>query len=495
MYEFARLGISRISVFVLLIGLAGISFACQSQDESKNIIGLWEALDPSSEEPFNYILEVCKDQGDDTVGYLSIPALYSNHVKLNSFTFHDDTLHFVLHQGPLQMSFSGVLSDGEIEGAYQSYGVSRSLSFSKVGPLERSQTPSPPFNYISKEVSFRNRPLSTTFAGTLTYPKEEGKYPAIILISGTGNHDRDSKILHHKPFQVIADYFSRRGIAVLRTDDRGVGGTSRAPKREIADLTDDALCAVEYLRANEHVDSDRIVLVGHSKGGLTALDAAAKSRHISGAVAIAAPVAFSGKELMLEQVRERKLSRANDNPALQDKLLSVWDTTLTLLGKTPSPKEAMDRAILAFGEWLEKNQADTVALSILEIKQKDVGNQQAIIDFLRQHMTVYLARDQYHILHYRPDSVFAKLDSPVLTIFGEKDQQVAVVKNYDKALSLPNAYGISMETVVIPQMNHFLQTTSGNGSPTEVFRIPETVSPVLLSTIDEWLNRLFDENK
>lgn len=495
MYKFARIRITQIRAFVLLIGLAYSSFACQKRDGSKNILGLWEAFDSSSEEPFNYILEVCNDQSEDTVGYLSIPALYRIHVKLDSVTLHNDSLHFVLHQQHLQMRFSGVISGREIKGAYQSYGISRSLSFSKVGPLERSQTPSPPFNYISEEVSFRNRTLSTTFAGTLTYPKEQGKHPAMVLISGTGEQDRDSQWLHHKPFEVIADYFSRRGFAVLRLDDRGVGGTSRTPKREIADLTEDALRAVEYLRANEHVNPDRIVLVGHSQGGLTAVDAAAKNKHISGTVAIATPLAFSGKDYFLEQVRERWLRLASDNLEIQEKLLSVWDTTLTLLRTTPSPKDAMDRAILVFGGWLEKNRTDTTALSILGFKQKDVGNQQAIIDFLRRHMTVYLSPDHYHILHYQPDSVFAKLEVPALAIFGEKDQQVAAAKNYDTALSLPNTYGISMETVVIPQMNHFLQTTSGNGSPTEVFRIPETVSPVLLSTIDEWLNQLFDEHR
>src|SRR5690606_6557836 len=148
------------------------------------------------------------DQSEDTVGYLSIPALYRDHVKLDFFTLHNDSLHFVLGQGPLQMRFSGVMSGGEIEGAYEAYGVSRSLSFSKVGPLGRSQTPSPPINYIAEEVWVRNRTLSTTCVGTLTYPKEPGKHAAMILMSGTGGQDRDSKMFHHKPFEVIADYFS-----------------------------------------------------------------------------------------------------------------------------------------------------------------------------------------------------------------------------------------------------------------------------------------------
>src|SRR5690606_38094474 len=160
------------------------------------------------------------------------------------------------------------------------------------------------------------------------------------------------------------------------------------------------------------------------------------------------------REFFLEQIREHKLKPANGNPALKERLLSVWDTTFKLLRQTSTPKEAMDLAILACGEWLEKNQADTVALSILGFKQEDVGNRQAVIDFLRQHMTVYLTRDHYHILHYRPDSVFAKLEVPALAIFGEKDQQATVAKNYDETLSLRNIYGISLETVIVPEMNH-----------------------------------------
>ncbi|WP_257669576.1 hypothetical protein [Parapedobacter tibetensis] len=94
-------------------------FACQGQEENENILGLWEALDPGSEEPFNYILEVCNGPDNEPVGYLSIPALSVDNAKLDTFTYSDDTLYFVLHQGHVQMSFSGVLSDSEIAGKYQ----------------------------------------------------------------------------------------------------------------------------------------------------------------------------------------------------------------------------------------------------------------------------------------------------------------------------------------------------------------------------------------
>jgi dipeptidyl aminopeptidase/acylaminoacyl peptidase len=88
----------------------------------------------------------------------------------------------------------------------------------------RPQMPKAPFPYTVTEVKFENSKDGVTLAGTLTLPDgRDEKLPAVILVSGSGPQDRDETLMGHKPFWVLADYFSRHGIAVLRYDDRGVG--------------------------------------------------------------------------------------------------------------------------------------------------------------------------------------------------------------------------------------------------------------------------------
>src|SRR4051812_28158993 len=89
----------------------------------------------------------------------------------------------------------------------------------KQGPQE----PLKPVPYYSEEVTFPNSSANITLAGTLTLPSKKGIYPVVILISGSGPQTRDGEFAGHKLFLVLADYLARRGIAVLRYDDRGFG--------------------------------------------------------------------------------------------------------------------------------------------------------------------------------------------------------------------------------------------------------------------------------
>src|SRR5262249_46402235 len=73
----------------------------------------------------------------------------------------------------------------------------------------------------------------------------------------------------HRPFLVLADHLTRRGIAVLRTDDRGVGGsTGKVSQSTTADFAGDALAAVAFLKGHKDIDPKRIGFIGHSEGGV-----------------------------------------------------------------------------------------------------------------------------------------------------------------------------------------------------------------------------------
>ena len=130
-----------------------------------------------------------------------------------------------------------------------------------------------------EEVTIRSG--AVTIAGTLSIPSGRGPFPAVVLLSGSGAHNRDSEMFGFRPFKVIADSFAERGIAVLRCDDRGVGGsTGSLADATLESFADDALAALGLLRARSEIDRARVGLIGHSEGAIVAAIAAASQRRM-----------------------------------------------------------------------------------------------------------------------------------------------------------------------------------------------------------------------
>jgi hypothetical protein len=92
----------------------------------------------------------------------------------------------------------------------------------KVAEPKRPQEPMKPYPYREEEVTYENKAGGSRLAGTLTLPRGSGPFPATLLITGSGSQDRDETVMGHRPFLILADALTRRGIAVLRVDDRGV---------------------------------------------------------------------------------------------------------------------------------------------------------------------------------------------------------------------------------------------------------------------------------
>ena len=104
----------------------------------------------------------------------------------------------------------------------------------------------------------------------------------MILITGSGAQDRDESLLGHKPFLVLADYLSRRGVAVLRVDDRGVGGSTGSIKTSTSeDFAGDVLAGLDFLKGRKEIDARKLGLIGHSEGGIIAPMAAARSKDVA----------------------------------------------------------------------------------------------------------------------------------------------------------------------------------------------------------------------
>src|SRR3569833_1523299 len=174
-------------------------------------------------------------------------------------------------------------------------------------PLRRPQTPQPPFPYTEQNVKFASLARGIFLDATLSIPPGPGPFPAVYLITGSGPQDRDETNLGHKPFRVMADYLARRGVVVLRADDRGTGKSngdfSSATTRDFADA---AAGAVQFLKSREFVS--RIGLIGHSEGGIiapmVASDPALGSKDVDFLVLLDAPGVTRGQGLKQQQDEE-----------------------------------------------------------------------------------------------------------------------------------------------------------------------------------------------
>ncbi|NIP92257.1 MAG: alpha/beta fold hydrolase, partial [Akkermansiaceae bacterium] len=201
--------------------------------------------------------------------------------------------------------YEGTLGeDGTIEGTWSQGGASLGLDLEKTpseqGP-PRPQHPERPFPYQSLDVRYPNAESGNELAGTLTIPEGPGPFPAVVLISGSGPEDRDETVYGHKPFAVIADHFTRAGIAVLRFDDRGVGESSGDHGSATSeDFATDVLAGVEFLLGRSDIDPGRIGLVGHSEGGLIGPLAALRTEHVAFLVLMAGP-GTTGERILFDQ--------------------------------------------------------------------------------------------------------------------------------------------------------------------------------------------------
>ncbi len=167
--------------------------------------------------------------------------------------------------------------------------------------INRPQESQPPYPYRSREVKFDNPTDGVTLAGTLTLPAETGVYPAVIMVTGSGPQNRDEEILDHKPFLVISDYLTRRGIAVLRYDDRGVAeSTGSFSGSTTEDFTRDALAAFDFLRGQDEIDPTRVGVISHSEGGTIAFMMAAREPELGFVVSIAGGLLPGDSTLVLQ---------------------------------------------------------------------------------------------------------------------------------------------------------------------------------------------------
>lgn len=364
-------------------------------------------------------------------------------------------------------SFEGALSaDGKIlNGQWRQGGgvlplvLSRDAPVAVVGP-NRPQTPRPPFPYRAEEVSYGNPASGLKLAGTLTLPEGHGPFPVALLITGSGPQDRDGTIFDHKPFLLIADRLTRKGVAVLRVDDRGVGGSGRGPDTVTsADFATDVEAGIAFLRGRQDIDSSRIGLIGHSEGGLIAPMVAARDAKIAFLVLMAAP-GVDGETMLLAQARAVE-SQMGLTAEQLDTLQARRKAWYAVIREEPDPARARAR----LRTLLDEQGAPTDAP-------------------MRATVASLTAPWWRYMLTYQPRDNLGAVKAPVLAINGSKDLQVLAAANLAgiKAALPPTTEATIRE---LPNLNHLFQTTR-TGMPTEYAPIEETLAPIALDLIVDW---------
>lgn len=208
----------------------------------------------------------------------------------------------------LGVTYNAALQQASLIGTFTQMGYKLPLTLNRGEQLRlRPQTPQPPFDYDTQEVSFPSIDQDVTLNGTLTLPQGVTKdTPVVVMVTGSGLQNRDEELFGHKPFAVIADYLANTGIASLRYDDRGYGGSDEAAENATTlDFANDAEGAIRFLRGMGYT---KVGVLGHSEGGTIAFITAAESEPVlrpDFLVTIGAPT-LDGKDILLDQLRTVK---------------------------------------------------------------------------------------------------------------------------------------------------------------------------------------------
>ena len=409
------------------------------------------------------------------VGTIDIPAQGISELPLTDLTHKGRSVTFGLQGVPGKPHFDGQLSgsgdSAKLAGTFSQSGQSFPFTLSP-GPLQaatRPQEPKPPFPYRSEEVTVNHGDIK--LVGTLTLPKGNGPFTAVQLLTGSGPQDRDETIAGHKPFLLLADTLTRAGYAVLRFDDRGVGGsTGDLAEATYNDLTGDVLAGVTYLKSR--ADINHIGLLGHSEGGYLAPLAAERSPDVAFVILMAGP-AVSGEKVLVLQNRLIYESAGRPKAQIEAQVSYIRELSALLKEENYGAARALSRK--------------QIKVQLNELPEAQRPGPAVQEQMIQAYLTSLPSLREFFV--YDPAAVLEALRVPVFAFYGGRDIQVPASQNAPLMRQLlendPDA------TVrVFPGLNHLLQPAP-TGALGEYAGIETTIAPVVLEAITGWLGARF----
>jgi uncharacterized protein len=449
----------------------------QSTSTQKTLDGIWVGPVVVAGLTVRLILRITQDSKGVLTAKLDVPDQGANNLPVEVIALEGQQFRF---EASNVGTYEGNLNNdaSEITGRLTQGSTTLPVTFKrtdKAPTLGRPQDPQKPYPYIEEEVTYENKIDGVKLAGTLTLPRSKEPSPAVVLITGSGLQDRNETVAGHRPFLVLADHLTRLGIAVLRVDDRGAGGSAHgSPTATSENYAGDALAGVEFLKNRKEINPRQIGLIGHSEGGIIAPIAAVRSKDVAFIVMMAGP-GLPGDEVITIQT-DLLLKAQGTEPEGLKLTRDMFNAVFAIL-KTNADSAAAEKQIR------ETIAAKTAAMT--DAQRKNLEEILKTID--TQLKQFYLSEWFRFFLRYDPRPTLRKVVIPVLAINGEKDLQTAPKENLDNiAAALKEGGNKDFSIVLLPEQNHLFQT-SRTGLPTEYSQIEETISPITLKTISDWI--------
>lgn len=444
------------------------------------VVGRWEGAADLGGTEIPFAVEFNAD-GSDLAATWDCPMQGAFGVKLKNVRFNAPQVHFELAGGAGLAIWEGGLQNGRIEGTWSQTGATGVFHLSRPGaapkPAAAPPTEKPP--YKEEEVQIQNGAVK--LAGTLTIPEGKGPFPAVILLTGSGPQNRDEDLFGFKPFRILADDFTRKGIAVLRCDDRGIGGSSGSSMdATLEDLNGDAAAMLRFLKTRPEVFPDRIGFLGHSQGGLVAPMVAAQAPEIAFIVLLSGPTTPPERILLAQAELIAKAGGATPESIQRNAAIQKLAFTVARTGQGQAELEA---AII-------KEVKDQFA-GLPEDQRKALPNPEELAKRqAEQQLAVVRAPWFRSFLQHDPAPVLEKVRCPILALFGELDLQVPAMENKEALLQATAKGGNRTVTVkVLPKANHLYQEAK-TGSPVEYPSLPKAFVPGLLDSIAAWIKAI-----
>lgn len=426
---------------------------------ANGMVGSWKGKLLENFTSLNIVIHLTKDANNNWGATMDSPDQMAYGIKMQTLYAQNDSISLTIPN--LKINYQGKYSSDSIKGTFTQQGQLFPLNLNRFvdeNINNRPQTPQAPFPYTEQLVTFKNGEIE--LAGTMTLPKNIGKnkLPAILLIAGSGPIDRDENMFNHKPFAVIADFFTKKGFIVLRYDKRGIGDSKgNFSTATTADFTSDAQAALAYLREVKHVDTQKIGVIGHSEGASIVFQLA-NQKSINFMVSMAGP-GISGGDILKRQV---KILTRNAPQFLTD-----YNKTIDYISATQP--DAIDESLVAS------------CFSYLDSTSNGKERVQQLTNAL---LTPWMV----HFIQYNPCNDIKSIKRPLFAIHGAKDIHIEPELNL-RSIEQCFTNKKLLTTKIYPNLNHLFQNST-TGMPNEYVQIKETIDINVLNDIYLWITNI-----
>ncbi|MBS1587333.1 MAG: alpha/beta fold hydrolase [Bacteroidetes bacterium] len=430
------------------------------------------------------------DSGGKFSATMDSPDQSAKDIPCSAVTVLGDSI--AIEMSNIHGLYSGKMTDSvTLTGTWSQSGHTLPMELKKVTEVPevlaaprsgRPQTPQPPFDYEVRDVIYNNADKSIQYGATITIPKGKGPFPAVLLITGSGQQNRDEEIFGHKPFAVIADYLTKNGYLVMRVDDRGVGKTTgNLDTATTEDFAKDATVSFEYMKTLPEANRKHLGLMGHSEGGMIAEMIAAERKDVDFVVLLAGPGVRT--TMLMEEQNSAYMASLGIPQAAIDKYKPLYSSIAHDIIYSKDSAQAYTALKNHIDLWVKQTDSASVSVTtgIRDTESKE--------EFLDAAIRTYSNRWYRYFLSFDPKPYLKRMSCKVLALDGDKDIQVVSRSNLAGIrIGLSESKSKVVVTKEMKGLNHLFQTCT-KCTVEEYAELEETFSPTALALIVDWLDK------